>query len=472
MKRTKPEEMAWLELDWQRPFELEAVTDMLTHIASHTSNAPIVFEARGGSGKVKYYFGTDRRHIDILVKAMQAHGNIRFSNVPYGARKTINYAGQLKISKPMLSLNTNMAEAVQRAGLVALLQATGEEQVVLQVVLGMPISPHPTPARLPDPHASWLKVVLGEVEQATSETKSVYRDKVSSHRFNAVVRLGATGTRATAEGRIQSLLSALRTLRSAGVTIQATKENPANLNTAYIPWQFPLRLSVAELANFLLLPSGDSVLPGVAGLHPKQVMPPTWYRNPYPAISRTFAVGLDKKTKLSISPEDSKTHTILVGPTGSGKSTAMQHLILSDIYANRSVLAIDPKQTLIDDILARIPKHREDDVVIIDPSATDAAVGLNPLSAIQSHRNPGLAADMMLAAFRQIFQDSWGVYSEKLLSHALLTLAQINNATLLWLYPLLTNEKFRKKITANLTDKISLKPFWAEFDSLSANERR
>jgi hypothetical protein len=46
-------------------------------------------------------------------------------------------------------------------------------------------------------------------------------------------------------------------------------EKPENLDTAQVPWQFPLRLSVRELPNLLLLPAGGTELPGVAGLHPK-----------------------------------------------------------------------------------------------------------------------------------------------------------------------------------------------------------
>lgn len=59
-----------------------------------------------------------------------------------------------------------------------------------------------------------------------------------------------------------------------------------------------------------------------------------------------FAVSMDMIPKrLSISSGDSLEHTHLIGPTGSGKSTAMLHLILADIAAGRSVLVLDPKTT-------------------------------------------------------------------------------------------------------------------------------
>ncbi len=58
---------------------------------------------------------------------------------------------------------------------------------------------------------------------------------------------------------------------------------------------------------------------------------------------------------------------MLLGPTGSGKSTAMQSLILSDIRAGRSVLVLDPKADLVTELLERIPEDRKDDIVVIDP---------------------------------------------------------------------------------------------------------
>jgi len=148
----------------------------------------------------------------------------------------------------------------------------------------------------------------------------------------------------------------------------------------------------------------------------------------------------------------------------------MMNIILSDIRAGRSVLVIDPKQDLTADLLARIPQERADDVVVIDP--TDSCpVGFNPL-ALASHHNADLIADSILAVFKDIFSDNWGIRTMDVLGAALLTLTKIKGASLLWLPPLLTDEAFRQKITAQVTDKIALKPFWDNFESLKDTERK
>ena len=206
--------------------------------------------------------------------------------------------------------------------------------------------------------------------------------------------------------RLRSIVSAFKVLEAAGVRIREEAVKPSDLNTAHVPWHFPLQLSVKELANFLLLPAGEEELPGTPGLHPKLTLPPNWYRSPTnQKTDRSFAISMDaiNPKRLSISPRDSLEHCHLIGPTGSGKSTAMLHLILADITSGRSVLVLDPKADLITSILERIPEGRTEDVVIIDPSDS-CPCGFNPL-AFKEYGNPSLIADAILSVLKEIFSD-------------------------------------------------------------------
>lgn len=470
MRKHQIEHIKWLEVSWQRPYKLEDIFETMTHLAALAPRGAVVWEVRGHDGRVTHLLGADRNYIGKIKEVFQAHGDVHFREVSEDERLPVTTARSLKISHPQLSLNTNIAESVIRAGLAALAADKTGKEVVLQLVLGRAFAPAPTPTNLDDPTASWLSVITGCVSKATAEARKSVREKAEQHSFQAAIRIGVSN-----EGRasrLRSIISALKVLESAGVRIRDEAANPNHLNTAHVPWHWPLQLSVKELANFLLLPAGEEELPGTPGLHPKLTLPPVWYRQPTnQPQDRSFATSMEMTPKkLSISPGDSLEHTLLLGPTGSGKSTAMQHLILADIKAGRSVLVIDPKADLVNDILARIPEERAADVVVIDPSEASPC-GFNPLSLRNQH-NKALVADAILSVLHELWQDSWGVRINDVLTVALLTLVDIDGATLPWLYPLLTDEGFRRKITSQVKDRVALQPFWNQFEALSDLQRR
>jgi hypothetical protein len=459
------EELVWQEVTWQRPFKLEAVQEMLVHLAGLTTRGAIVWETRGNCERIRYLLGCEKAHRSKIRQAMTPHGKLQFHK-PADDRTAAASAFTLKISKPALALQGDSTLSVIRAALAAINQAKPSEELVLQIVLGPAFTPSPMPQNLQDPHATWLNFALGNVNPASPESRAAVRDKISLHGFGCAVRLGVVATTPAAVGaRVNGMLSALRILESAGVRFSTAHDKPAKFNDVYIPWQFPLRLSVKEVANFLLLPVGEEDLPGAPGLHPKLCLPPDWYTSQQ---ERTFAVAMDGKTKLSISPKDALLQTHIMGPIGSGKSTILLNLILDDIDNGRGVMVIDPKNDLINDILARMPEHRDKDVVVLDPS-DPCPVGFNPLAY---KANPTLVADAILSVFKEVFAENWGIRSQDVMSAALLTLAQVPNATLLMLPAMLTDEAFRRKITAQVKDKIGLEPYWAGFDAMKDSERR
>lgn len=466
----KIEHLEWLEVMIQRPYQLEMVWETLTHLAALNPRGAVVWEARGRSGHVTHLLGADELYLNKIKEVFRVHGDVQFHSITAGDRQSVSMTRTLKISHPQLSLNTDITESVIRAGLAALAEDKSGRETILQVVLGRGFAPSPVSPDLQDPTANWLEVITGCVSKATAEARKSVREKAEQHGFEAAIRIGVSG-----EGglpRLRGVISALKVLESAGVRIHDEMEKPEKLNTAHVPWHFPLRLSVKELCAFLLLPAGEEELPGTPGLHPKITLPPPWYRQPTSVVyDRSFAVSLDMTPKkLSISPGDSLEHTHLIGPTGSGKSTAMQHLILSDIKAGRSVLVIDPKADLVNDILARVPENRAADVVVIDPSDC-IPVGFNPLT-LKNYNNKALIADAILSVLKELWADSWGVRIQDILTAALLTLIEVDGASLLWLPPLLTDENFRRKITSQVRDKVALQPFWNQFEALSELQRR
>lgn len=465
-----PNSFQWYEYDWQRPLSLDDVHGMLSHLSTMAPRGYLCVEVRSRNGHIVYLAGTAPEYSGKMKELFQSHGDVHFSDVPTASRKPMRLAKYLSVSKPVLSLNVDVAAATIRNGLAAMLTSNSDEETVVQVVLGRGYSPSTVPKKLQDPHESWLDLALFGVREASPDSVKSAMEKAGQFSFQTIIRVGTSGK--NAKGRIDSILSAFRVLQSAGVNLRAFEEDPKNIDEVYIPWQTNLRLSVKEIAPFLLLPVGEEELPGVPGLHPRLRLPPKWYKEPKKLTEdRSFAHSLNKVNpiKLSISPQDALEHTIILGPTGSGKSTAMEHLILADIKAGRSVLVLDPKADLVTEIMERIPDSRKEDVVVIDPSDANP-VGFNPLH-FRGYYGKELVADAVLSVMKEIFANSWGIRTQQILSAALLTLADIPEATLLWLPALLTNKTFRQRITAQVKDRIGLEPFWQQYEEMKDSER-
>ena len=183
----------------------------------------------------------------------------------------------------------------------------------------------------------------------------------------------------------------------------------------------------------------------------------------------------EERQPLYLSDKAGSMHCHVVGPTGAGKSVVLENMILADIEAGgtdkkkqKGVIVIDPKYSLISSIAEKIPEHRLDDVVILDLTSNNP-VGLNPLNAKDG--NAERTSEAVLSALKNLFKETWGVYTEDILQSAILTLAKNPNTTLLHLPILLNTPSFRKAMCANLNDKLGLESYWAYFNSLSDGER-
>ena len=317
------------------------------------------------------------------------------------------------------------------------------------------------------------------------------RAQVGRHRAAASLRLGVRAASPLRQRTLlQGLLGALRLLERPGVRLRARTEHPAKLDGVRRPWRAGLELGAGEIVAMVGWPVGEGALPATPSAHPRVLALPVARET-----QRAFATGVADQAgeRLGISIGDALYHTVLLGPTGAGKSTALAHLALADITAGRGVLLIDPKTDLVADILARIPEQRRDDVVVIDPTSS-RPVGINPLARTQTAHgaaspsaqggqsvatalpgtsSPELVADTVLATLKGVFAESWGVRVEQVLSAALVTLARTPGATLVDLPLLLTNAAYRQRlIAASGADPLGTGQFWAAYEALSEAQRQ
>ncbi|MBU1172889.1 MAG: type IV secretion system DNA-binding domain-containing protein [Proteobacteria bacterium] len=77
--------------------------------------------------------------------------------------------------------------------------------------------------------------------------------------------------------------------------------------------------------------------------------------------------------------QDRMRHMFILGQTGTGKSTLMMNMVLQDIRADKGLAVIDPHGDLVDDIIARMPHNRRQDVILFDLLDREKPVGFNLL---------------------------------------------------------------------------------------------
>jgi hypothetical protein len=219
-----------------------------------------------------------------------------------------------------------------------------------------------------------------------------------------------------------------------------------------------------ELAAGIALPLGKLPVPGVA----------TASSRPLPADPSIPASGVavaeasygPPGRRLAISAKSRLQHLMIVGPTGSGKSYAMGTVALGDMAAGHGVGVIGPPD-LIEDVLERVPEHRADDVIVLEPAKPGLATGFNILRGA----DPEDVADHVVSIFRELHRTSWGPRTEYWLYVGVKTLAGLPGMTLCEVPLLLSNERFRAGCVERIEDP-ALAQVWSDYDALSPGERR
>ncbi|HFI0701523.1 TPA: type IV secretory system conjugative DNA transfer family protein [Streptococcus suis] len=461
--------LSWSEWTWQRPFSEEDVKSLLGQLVGLTRRKSLVFEVRLKRNHVWYLLGTeeqDKRHVHQLI---QSHRQIHFSKAP--KREKISVARLVQIKQSHYALKTDSLENMIRSSLALSKTLQPDEEIVLQLILGSGSPPKPQPKELPNLSARWYQVITNNIPELSENSKKLMRQKLNQSTFRCEIRLGANSRSILRTKEFfSSLLSSFRMLET-HATIELKPISASKINQAQPSWSFPYSLATADLARFLLLPVGEENMDGVPNVHPKLITPPLGY-NLNHNKARSFGQTVETQPRpLQISSQSAKKHLFLLGSTGTGKTTAMSHLILSDIKSKKhSVVVIDAKGQLTHELLERTPAEHDEDIVVISPTAK-RIVGINPFELTNYGIEPEVIADYLLELFKGLYPEHFGIYSLDILSHAFLTLARIPNSSLVMLPSLLTNKHFRNKLLKNLTDLIGLGSFWSWFELLSEAQR-
>ena len=459
--------LVWHQLRFAVPLAQDTAIGLVERILPDSSLGRVVLELRASGGQAVWAVGSSAgerlaRVVRELVPGCRVSRGF--------SRRAVNQAVVVSARPVGAGLATERLVTVVRAVLAALAVTAEGEELVVQLQLGRRFAPEACGRVEPQ---GWLELLgLVPTPSLSGERGRRMRAQVGRHRAAGCLRLGV---RAASPLRqrvlLQGLLGALRLLEGPGVRLRARTEHPAKLDAVRRPWRAGLELGAGEIVGMVGWPVGEGALPATPSAHPR-VLPLPQARE----TQRAFATGVADQAgeRLGISIGDALYHTVLLGPTGAGKSTALAHLALADIHAGRGVLLIDPKTDLVADILARIPEQRRGDVVVIDPTSS-RPVGINPLARPQAAcgASPELVADTVLATLKGVFAESWGVRVEQVLSAALVTLARTPGATLVDLPLLLTNPAYRQRlIAASGADPLGTGQFWAAYEALSEAQRQ
>lgn len=147
-------------------------------------------------------------------------------------------------------------------------------------------------------------------------------------------------------------------------------------------------------------------------------------------------------TPFGIKELDRRAHMYLIGKTGTGKSTLIEHLILQDIKAGRGVALLDPHGDLVERVLSNVPDKRQGDVIYFDVPDPKQGLGFNPLSNVPQAKR-SLAASGLVGVFRKLWNGSWGPRTEHILRNSLLLLLDQPEATLADVLRLLSDAQYR-----------------------------
>lgn len=390
-------------------------------------------------------------------------------------------AGELTITSRRRVLAIDRAAAGSRNLLAALQPVTPGCVIRVQWLLTSGATPRPVPSSKPKDAPSWVRDLLGNAEAADSEAVRAERLKYRDPLLRAVCRVGITApSRALALQLFGRSWSPLHLLHAPGVRLRR-RLLPSWLVRIAMRWRWlpllrwPLLLNTAEASGLLPLASGDEPLPGLRQTIARTLPPSPVVPTRGTVIALSNYPGMSDRP-IALREQDRLRHLWLPSPTGAGKSWLLANMALQDIERGRSVVIVDIKNDLVDEVLARVPEWRLEDVIVVDPADLASPVGFNILSSGRGDHAREQAVDHVLHVFAELWHNAWGVRTADVLRNACLALTHTQSLdgsafTLAELPELLLNPAFRHTVLAQPQVPAATRGFWQQYEALSEAER-
>ena len=167
--------------------------------------------------------------------------------------------------------------------------------------------------------------------------------------------------------------------------------------------------------------------------------------------------------QVAIHPEQTVMHTWVVGPTGSGKTVLLDNIAQQLMEHNRGFVLVETKRDLFNRVLNNVPRHRLDDVIVLDVEDAQTPVGFNLLTG-----NPFQVIDDLESIVSNIHGDDKGVWFREVIYFGLQTLMMRPGATISDLPALLSPRfdevEWRDELINSVKDP-ELAHFWQRLDN-------
>ena len=461
--------LAFMRVHLARPIEHSALVRLASRLMAVDVPRPVVFETRSTPDGVRFLLGCPSGATGRLKELVV--GSVPGTQFEAATRRRVAGVARLSVSPRGAPLADPAPEAVAAGVFTSLATVRKGEEVAVQLVLGRSRRPRAIDAKAADPLQPLGSRLLTGPRPIATDVRARLNQRLSMGTVEGTIRFGVT---AESEARRRSLtwrvFGSLQVLESPNTRLSLVRDTAERWHHAQ-PGRGALVLAPSDVALLSSWPLGDTDYPGVDSVNPRRLHVPEIVSSDVSIFGAGTSPG---PTRLvGIDPQSRLQHVVAIGPTGSGKSTMLEHLILSDIAARRACAVIEPKRQLIDSILERVPLSAADQIVVID--ASDARpVGFNPLDV--GDRDPDIVVDGILAALAAVFGDGWGPRTEYLIHGALLSLARAGQVqpdpfTLLDVPRVLTDAALRRTVVSAVADDPDLAAFWAEFDAMRPGQR-
>lgn len=308
-----------------------------------------------------------------------------------------------------------------------------------------------------------------KLSDAQSTKASAAEAKSQKLAFEAVLRIVYKGSGSEAQSRLR-LQSIVASYKQFNTTYLNSFEQRKIFNQDTEILKFSersistnkLTFNIEEIATLFHLPHTNVETPYILWALSQTAEPPAnlpIVSNIHnPSISPIAATNFrGHNTMFGLPRVDRSRHLYIIGQTGVGKSGLLELLTISDIYSPFGFAVIDPHGDYAQNILARIPKERMDDVIYFNPSDVEFPIAFNPMEINDPKLKTHTCSELIGVLMRMF--DSWGPRLEYILRYSILALLDYPDSTMLDITRILTEKGFRDKVVNYITDPV-VRNFW------------